>query len=386
MTKIDIENKNKRVLRCPLFILLGFSIVGMLLFGIIVRLLGIYDVNMSWETPAFVNLMQKKDVFTLLKQGTFASMQSDDELGEMAELEATKSLEAESKTQEALDLMAEAEKEGITSDTAEKESTTEDMAEKQAKEEQRLKEESLQRIEARYVEEYGEVPFSIDDGTITRYVKWNDNAARSRYYTNIGIRPVSTAYDYKTVDNEYYKNSIFIGDSRMQGLHDYSGWENVTFCYKVGLNVYTMMTAQIRTNEGKSTVPEMLSARQYENVYIMLGINELGIGVPSNFAEEYQKNIDEVRKLQPNARIIIMGIMFEAAEYSDKEAVYNNDNINARNAAIAKLANGEDIFYLDMNPAVSEGGALIPDITFDGVHLLAKHYHLLTEFMYGHGY
>ncbi len=388
MTIVDTENKKKKRLRCPLFIVMSLSIMTAFITGIAGEIYLGKAINFIWEEPVFISFAKEVDITQAKKAINLAIYNmtgiSLPGLGNVytdgADERETWSAPTDTESSPEEALAEEAEKAILEAKRLEE-------AKKIAEEEKQLEEERLERIEARYLEEYGQEPFSIEEDGITRYVSWNDNPARSRYYKNLNIRPVSTAYDFKAVDEDYYKNSIFIGDSRMQGLHDYSGWSEVTFCYKVGLNVYKMMTDTVRTNEGKSTVPDMLSARQYENVYIMLGINELGMGVPSDFATAYQKNIEEVRKLQPDARIIIMGIMFESAEYSDANSVNNNDNINARNAAIARLANGEDIFFLDMNPAVSDGsGALLPGITFDGVHLLAKYYSLWTDFMYSHGY
>lgn len=235
----------------------------------------------------------------------------------------------------------------------------------------------------------GQIPFSLNDGTVTKYIKWNDNAPRSAYYTNPGIKPITTKYDFvKVEDPSYYANSLFIGDSRIAGLHDYSGWDQAAFCYKTGLNVYTMMTEQLNIGLGlQASCTDVLASRQFENIYIMIGINELGSGLPEDFAAKYKENVDIIRSYQPNARIILMGIMYVTAEYAEQNDVFNNDNINCRNIEIAKLANGVDTFYLDMNPAVvDETGALNPEISFDGVHLIAKYYYLWTDFMNEHGY
>ena len=219
------------------------------------------------------------------------------------------------------------------------------------------------------------------------FVPWNDNPARSPYYKNPGVRPLSSKYEYKDVDADYFATSLFIGDSRIEGLHDYSGWDKAHFAYKTGLSVFNMMSETLNTNDGKCTLSEVLENYTFDNIYIMIGINELGSGTVSDFADKYKENLETIRSLQQDARIIILGIMYVTKEYSDSSDVYNNDNINAKNAAIASFANGTDIFYLDMNPAVvDENMALREDISFDGVHLIAKYYYLWTDFMCSHGY
>ena len=45
-----------------------------------------------------------------------------------------------------------------------------------------------------------------------------------------------------------------------------------------------------------------------------------------------------------------------------------------------------DIFYLDMNPAITDdSGYLDPDLTWDGVHLQAQYYSLWVDFLKSHG-
>ena len=82
-----------------------------------------------------------------------------------------------------------------------------------------------------------------------------------------------------------------------------------------------------------------------------------------------------------------MGIMFVTNGYDRNPAVFNNDNVNSKNVAISRYANGRTIYYLDMNPAVEdENHALNSDYTFDGVHLTAQYYNLWRGFMCSHAY
>jgi len=65
----------------------------------------------------------------------------------------------------------------------------------------------------------------------------------------------------------------------------------------------------------------------------------------------------------------------------------NNANINSKNVVMAKYANGEDIFYFDVNPAlVDDEGYMREEISRDGVHLLAQHYYLWSDWMNEHGF
>ncbi len=68
------------------------------------------------------------------------------------------------------------------------------------------------------------------------------------------------------------------------------------------------------------------------------------------------------------------------------ETEFNNININDKNVASARLANGKDVFYLDCNPLFTdEEGYLQAELTFDGVHLYAQHYDKWRDFLFEHG-
>ena len=61
-------------------------------------------------------------------------------------------------------------------------------------------------------------------------------------------------------------------------------------------------------------------------------------------------------------------------------------NINARNEALSQLADNKTIFYMDMNEAVDdENGNLLPELTFDDIHLKASSYERWYEFLLNHG-
>ena len=75
-----------------------------------------------------------------------------------------------------------------------------------------------------------------------------------------------------------------------------------------------------------------------------------------------------------------------SGEKSESDAIFNNSNINARNRAIATLADNETIFYIDVNEVVcDEEGNLNGDYTFDQIHLLGVYDDLWKQFLLSHG-
>ena len=102
--------------------------------------------------------------------------------------------------------------------------------------------------------------------------------------------------------------------------------------------------------------------------------------------EAYAASVARFRELQPNAVIFVQGIMKVAKEKSDSDAIFNNAGISERNERIAALADGIDIFYIDMNEAVcDEEGNLNAELTFDNIHLFGSKYGAWVDFLLSHG-
>ena len=194
-------------------------------------------------------------------------------------------------------------------------------------------------------------------------------------------------YKFRTVDDSYFSDAIFIGDSRTDGLATYGDMKGTSFLAKESLSVYRMWKIKVpfRFADGtiqKSTVLEVLQNFHFRKVYLSVGVNELGVPTSEDFYDNYRDAISIIRKLQPDAIIYIEGIMHVSKSRSSSDPVLNNTSIVERNTAISTLANGHDIFYIDMNPSVcDENGDLLSDLTGDGIHLKASAYAKWHEFL-----
>lgn len=198
-------------------------------------------------------------------------------------------------------------------------------------------------------------------------------------------------YEFTTVSEDYFNDALFIGDSRTVGLCEYAGMQDrATFYAATSLTIYNVFESPKKVaqlDDGtKVTIEEALSQKQFKKIYIMLGINELGRGTTESFFTVYADTVNRIRQLQPDAIIFIQGIMRVSGEKSRTDKVFNNATINARNEALAAMANNHDIFYLEVNDAVCDAnGDLVTEYTFDQIHLKAKYYQLWKNYLLGHG-
>lgn len=210
--------------------------------------------------------------------------------------------------------------------------------------------------------------------------------------TSTALSPVAEdpvmpeTYSFTPVTEDYFKDAVFIGDSRTVGICEYSGIENATFLCKTSLTIYDYDKPKISYNNEKTSIQDVLEQKQFGKVYLMVGINECSYGTPESFYELYRQVVEDIRKLQPNALIFIEGNLLVTQSKSDSKQGVTNENISSRNELIATLANQKDIFYIDINnSSLCENGALIPEFTWDQIHIKAQYYTVWKDFLLEHG-
>ncbi|MCM1303233.1 MAG: GDSL-type esterase/lipase family protein [Lachnospiraceae bacterium] len=194
---------------------------------------------------------------------------------------------------------------------------------------------------------------------------------------------------YHTVEDDYFADAVFIGDSRTVGMLEYGGLEETADFYaSTGLTIYKLFDSKIVPVEGqrkKITVEEALSQNTYAKIYLMIGINEMGTGTVESFVAAYQEAVDHLLELQPDAILYIQGIIKVTTERSEQGDYINNEGIEARNEALSQLADNERIFYLDVNPKIcDETGGMEASYTFDGVHLKAQYIDIWKTYLKEH--
>ena len=194
---------------------------------------------------------------------------------------------------------------------------------------------------------------------------------------------------YHTVDDSYFDDAVFIGDSRTVGMYEYGGLEETsTFYASTGLTIYKMFDSKIVAVPGqkkKITVEEALSEKQFAKIYLMIGINEMGTGTVESFMKAYGEAVQHLQQLQPDAVIYLQAIMKVTTERSGQGDYITNEGIEARNEEIAKLADDEKIYYLDVNPLIcDETGGMVASYTYDGVHLKAQYIPIWLDFLKQH--
>jgi len=269
----------------------------------------------------------------------------------------------------------------------ENETDTEENAGLRREENTVIKDENTQKTDILNLER--EKNREKEENRATKFVEYTPVATDSRYYSDAGKVALTTVYDYTLENESYFNDAVFFGDSRTLGISDYAGLDGADFFCDNGMTIYKLLedkgVTYQKTGE-KMDLKKVLQEKHYGKIYIMLGMNELGYGDTRMYLRQYLKVLNQLREWQPEATIYIMANLHVSREKNNMETEFNNVNINDKNVASARLANGRDIFYLDSNPLfIDEEGYLQDELTFDGVHLYAQNYEKWRDFLFEHG-
>ena len=188
---------------------------------------------------------------------------------------------------------------------------------------------------------------------------------------------------YTTVDDSYFDDVLFIGDSRTDGLCLYSPMGNARHYSSQSMTIYKIMETTDAAY-GYNGLRALLKGEKFGKIYLMLGINEVGYATDS-FASKYKEVVDEIRAAQPDALIYLQSILYVTQKHEQNYPVFATAGIKEKNEKIKALANGTDIFYLEVNDCLNDGTDHLPsEYTGDGAHLKAKYYSLWHNYLLEH--
>ncbi len=115
-------------------------------------------------------------------------------------------------------------------------------------------------------------------------------------------------------------------------------------------------------------------AMQPQKIFLMIGVNDLFVGVPQEMTiSNYQKILQTIQNQSPTTRIIVQSVL----PINNKVRQTNIDNqlIASFNSALRQLTTQQKVTFIDLTAAFSDKNAnLRSEFTFDGVHLNGNGY------------
>lgn len=206
--------------------------------------------------------------------------------------------------------------------------------------------------------------------------------AKSSGYTS-GVPEISYGIvpELEAVDNSYFDDAVFVGDSLTIGIQNFSGF-NAEFLCMGGLNTKNVDSAVLPS--GKTALQSIYDRENLGKIYIMMGTNEIVYDDPDGFITRYGEFIDKVREKFPNAIVYIESIMPVTKDYSNSTGI-KNEKIPPCNERLLTLAKEKNCYYVDVNSYFKGDDGYLPDnIGSDGVHLGPDKYREFAEYLKKH--
>ena len=178
----------------------------------------------------------------------------------------------------------------------------------------------------------------------------------------------TTEIVYEPVDESWFDDALFIGESRIDGMKINSRLGGADYFSGSNLSVFDMPYCKCTDRDfADMKLEDLLRVRKYGKIYIHLGINECGTDL-AMFESQYRDLIKMVRQLQPDAHIILMSILPVTRGWSTNR-IFRPENLKLYDERIQKLATGDKMHYINNRLwAEDEEGYLRGELTNDGCH------------------
>ena len=189
------------------------------------------------------------------------------------------------------------------------------------------------------------------------------------------------------VEDSYFDDVAFVGDSRTDGFRLYSGLDRGTYFCVTGETVASATDMENwKTEDGKKiSLADAVAAADCGKIYLMLGVNELGWNGTDIFRTHAGSLLQRLKADHPDAEIVVQSLLPVSAEQDAKGSYVNNQRILAYNQVWMELAEENGCDYVNVAEAVTgEDGCLPANMSFDGVHLNRAGCHAWLDYLRTH--
>ena len=214
--------------------------------------------------------------------------------------------------------------------------------------------------------------------------------------TAVGTPAASARAD----DTYFSEDTLFIGNSLVVGMQKV-GVIDTTYYANIGMSVKQFFEKPLfvspdgeKTAAGSAkivtTAEAVVREADFRRVYLMFGVNELGWPGSSAFIEYYERLIDLILNVTPDAVIYVQGLlqMNEAVYLAANETpseLFTNERIAMYNEKLEALAARKHVVYLNPGEVIADENGILPaEATTDGIHLNGTYIRRWAEYLYTH--
>ncbi len=221
--------------------------------------------------------------------------------------------------------------------------------------------------------------------TVSQTVSETETEAVSERTSTADINPIAESAE---VDESYFDDCMFVGDSLMVGLGTYGFIPEEQIAAGIGMSVVSIGSTPLTNADGSEILAaDKVNAVSPKHVYILLGLNMLGTYTDEQLLSYYGDFIDSINRENTDIYVISVPPVTGKRETDEDNPILNSD-IDSFNADLLKFANNRCVYYVDLNTALKGPDGRFPeeDAEADGVHFKKPTYRTMLEYLRTHVY
>ncbi len=198
-------------------------------------------------------------------------------------------------------------------------------------------------------------------------------------------------YDYMTpvppsdaIEESYYSDALFAGDSRMGSLYLYGTHDNALVEYVTSLNLLLIDTMPADNHDDQITLYDILSTTDKSNIYLLFGINGIRNRSFDPFAEKLQEILTMLRENNPDSDIYII-LAYHPDKISGLDEPKLTEQLQDLNGHLITLAQNNYMYYLDTDNGLDDDqGTIRDEYVWDGLHFNPTGAHAFEDYIATH--
>ncbi|MDE6425032.1 MAG: SGNH/GDSL hydrolase family protein [Ruminococcus sp.] len=194
--------------------------------------------------------------------------------------------------------------------------------------------------------------------------------------------PTAGSYVGDSPNSNFYQARLAIaGDSIAYGFNAYGYIPNERNIATESVSMWNLDYFTFSTGMGLIDTIEYINP---DILYMSMGMNDVNMSTPEEYAEKYKSTIYEIRNRVPDIHIIVAGI----TPVTDTSGFVSNETIRDFNTALENMVNeisSNHVYYFDAYSIVADPNTLElrPECTGgDGIHLVSTCYYDFLNNLY----
>lgn len=191
--------------------------------------------------------------------------------------------------------------------------------------------------------------------------------------------------------DDFYANSVFVGDSVMLGFRNYAMKNAETYLGEIQFLASGSFSVNNALQPPSSTsthpiydgqqryIEESIALMQADRVFLFFGINDVALAELPDVCDKYTELVGRIQEESPDVEIYIISATYTLAGQGGKKL--NNENLSALNAMMQERAVENGWGYVDIMSALDDGnGNLAQEYCSDGyLHQNTAAYDIWSE-------